>query len=135
MPVRPDGQLELLIDELGIIDGKPTALNGKLIWRDVGIDDEGIKLNIGDYQIDFTGNGQQYDFRLNDIDASLDVDGKGEVKAGGQYSLDIRIESETSMEPQVKSVLELVAKKTGYNKYRFEQNGRLPPNLTRQLFH
>ncbi|UCH40814.1 MAG: type II secretion system protein N [Gammaproteobacteria bacterium] len=134
VPVRPDGRLELLIDELGIIDGKPTALNGKLIWRDVGIDDEGIKLNIGDYQIDFTGNGQKYDFKLKDLDASLDVDGKGEIKAGGQYSLEVKIESEASMEPQVKSVLELVAKKTSYNKYRVEQNGRLPPNLTRQLF-
>jgi hypothetical protein len=31
-------------------------------------------------------------------------------------------------------VLDLFAAKADYNKYRIEQKGRLPPNLTRQLF-
>ncbi|MDH3388250.1 MAG: type II secretion system protein N [Gammaproteobacteria bacterium] len=134
LPVQPAGRVELLIDDLAVIDGKPTALNGKLIWRDLGLDDSGIKLNIGDYQVDFTGNPQKYDFKLIDLDASLDVDGEGEVDATGLYTVDIRIESETGIDQQVKSVLNLVAKSTGYNKYRIEQAGRLPPDVTRQLF-
>ena len=132
--VQPAGRIELIIDDMALVNGKPTALNGKLIWRDLGLDDDGIKMNVGDYQLDFTGNQQQYDFRVSDIAASLDVDGKGEVRAGGIYSVDIKIESDTGIDPHVKSVLDLIAANTGYNKYRIEQNGRLPPNITRQLF-
>ncbi|MDH3450293.1 MAG: type II secretion system protein N [Gammaproteobacteria bacterium] len=134
VPVQPSGRMELQVDDLAMVDGKPTALNGKLVWRDLGLDDSGVKISIGDYQMDFTGNSQKYDFKLSDLDASLDVDGEGEVDATGLYSFDIRIESEIGIDPQVKSVLNLVARSTGYNKYRIEQTGRLPPDVVRQLF-
>ena len=132
--VQPVGQLELVIDELSLIDGKPDTLNGSLIWHNFGLDDDGIKINIGDYRLDFTGNPRQYEFKLSDLDASLEVDGEGEVRADGRYDVNIRITSETRIDSQVKYVLDLVARNTGYNKYRFEQQGRLPPNITRQLF-
>lgn len=132
--MRPVGRLELTIDEMIMVAGKTTALNGKLVMRDLGLDDEGIKLNIGDFQIDFTGDPKQYDFKLQDVESSLDVDGKGEIRANGQYKLDIKIESEGTIDPNIKSVLSLIAANQGYNKYRVEQTGRLPPNLIKQLF-
>jgi hypothetical protein len=134
VPVDPVGRLELVIDNLSMVQGKPTALNGKLIWRDMGIDNDGDKINIGDYQVDFTGDQQQIDFKLSDLDASLGVAGKGEIKADGQYDIDIRIEAKTGIDPKVKNVLGLFTTKADYNKYRVEQKGRLPPNLTRLLF-
>jgi len=132
--VKPLGNVELLIDDLSMVQGKPTALNGKLIWRDLGLDNDGSTISIGDYQIDFSGDQQKYDFKLSDLDANLDVAGEGEIKADGQYDVDIKITAESSIDPQVKKVLDLVAANAGYNQYRFEQKGRLPPNLTRQLF-
>ena len=132
--VKPVGRIELLIDDLSMVQGKPTALNGKAVWRDMGVDNGGRKISIGDYQIDFIGDQQKYDFKLNDLDASLDVAGGGEVTADGQYSVDIKITAEDSIDSNVKMVLDLVASKAGYNKYRVEQKGRLPPALTRQLF-
>ena len=132
--VKPAGRLELLIDNLSVVEGVPIVVNGKLIWRDLGVDDDGIKVSIGDYQVDFTGDPKQYDFKINDLDADLDVSGKGKVRAGGQYSVDVKIGSDTEIDSNVKSVLNLIATNAGYNQYRIEQQGRLPPNITRQLF-
>ncbi|MDH3636766.1 MAG: type II secretion system protein N [Gammaproteobacteria bacterium] len=132
--VKPAGRLELLIDNLSVVEGVPTVVNGKLIWRDLGVDDDDIKISVGDYQVDFTGDQKQYDFKINDLDADLDVSGKGEVRAGGQYEVDVKIGSETEIDPNVKSVLNLIAANAGYNQYRIEQQGKLPPNITRQLF-
>jgi len=133
-PVKPAGRLELIIDDSSLVGGVPTAINGKLIWRDLGIDDDGIKISIGDYQVEFTGDPQKYDFKISDLDADLDVSGKGEVKAGGQYSVDVKIGSPGDIDSNVKSVLNLVAVQKGYNQYRIKQKGNLPPNITRQLF-
>lgn len=134
LPARPSGELELLIDDLSLIGGKPQALNGKMIWHGLGIDDQGIKLVIGDVQLEFSGNPEGYDFKLTDLDASLEVDGDGEVKPNGQYSVDIKISSKSSIDPQVKNVLGMIARSTGHNQYRIRQNGRLPQHITRQLF-
>ena len=134
IPVNPVGRLELLIDELLMVQGKPTVLNGKLIWREMGIDNDGDKISIGDYQVDFTGDQEKVDFRLSDLGASLAVKGKGEVRADGQYDVDISIEAQTGIDSKVKNLLDLVATNTGYNKYRVEQKGRLPASITRQIF-
>ena len=132
--VQPSGQLELEIGEMGIVGGKPAALQGTLVWRDVGIDDDGIRLNIGDYQVDFVGDTRQYRFKLHDIDGDLDVDGEGEIAADGQYRVDIRIVVTDSIEPQVRNVLDLAAKKISFRNYRIDQSGRLPPQIRAQLF-
>ena len=134
MMVQPDGQLELNVEQMTIIAGVTAAANGKLIWRDLGMSAEGESLNLGDYQLEFSGNSQQYDFDLSDLDADLDVDGKGDVKANGQYSVDVKISSETTIDPKVKNLLDLFATTVSYNNYRVEQTGRLPPNVARQLF-
>ena len=133
--VRLVGRLELSVDELSYFEGKPAAMRGSLLWRNLGIDDEGIKLDIGDVMLDFDGNpGEGYDFTISDVDASLDVNGGGKILAGGAYEIDLRIGSDAGIDPQVKQVLGLVAKNVGNNQYRLQQQGRLPPNVTQQLF-
>jgi len=134
MLVQPEGRLELFVDEMAIVAGKLAAATGKLIWHDLGVQSDGAVLNIGDYQVDFSGNQQKYDFRLSDLDANLDVDGKGDIRAGGQYKVDIRISSESAIDPKIRGALDLFASKISYNNYRLEQTGQLPPNITRQLF-
>jgi len=132
--VRPVGRLQLVIDDLSILEDKLVSANGKLIWRDLGLDDEGIKLDIGDYQVDFTGNPQQYDFKVSDLDADLEVSGGGTIIASGNYEVDVKIASAGGIDPHVKSVLNLVGKRSSANRYRIEQKGRLPKKITRQLF-
>jgi len=132
--VRPVGRLQLEIDDLTMLQDKLVTAEGRLIWRDMGINDDGIKIDIGDYQVDFSGNPQQYDFAVRDLDAALDVSGSGNIKAAGVYEVDVKIGSQDGIDPQVKSVLNLVAARISVNKYRIEQKGRLPANITRQLF-
>ena len=131
---RPVGRLQLEIDDLTMLQDKLVTAEGRLIWRDMGINDDGIKIDIGDYKVDFSGNPQQYDFTVRDLDAALDVSGSGNIKAAGVYEVDVKIGSQDGIDPQVKSVLNLVAARISVNKYRIEQKGRLPANITRQLF-
>ena len=132
--VRPVGRVELIIDEVSLVDGRPILAEGRLIWRDLGINDDGIKIDIGDYQVEFNGNSEGYSFNFLDLDASLDLTGTGQIKPGGEYEVDLRIEGEAGIDPQVKYILNLIARSAGYNKYRIQQKGRLPAEITKQLF-
>ncbi len=135
LPVRLAGRLELAIDDLSYYEGKPARVNGRLVWHDLGIDDDGIRIDLGDYQVDFSGNPAGYEFKIYDLDASLDVKGDGEIRPDGTYSYEARIEAKTGIDPSVKFVLSHVAKNEGYNKYRIRQSGRLAPHVVSQLFN
>jgi hypothetical protein len=132
--VIPTGRLQLEIDDMSMQQDKLVAVNGKLIWRDLGLDDDGVKIDIGDYQVDFSGDASAYNFTFSDLNAALDVSGDGSVSSAGTYEVDVKISAETGIAPQVKSILNLVAARSSGNKYRIEQKGRLPANITRQLF-
>jgi len=132
--IIPTGRLQLEIDDMSMQQDKLLAVNGKLIWRNLGIDDDGSKIDIGDYQVDFSGDASAYDFTFSDLNAALDVSGDGSVSSAGVYEVDVRISAENGMVPQVKSILDLVAVRSSVNQYRIEQKGRLPTNITRQLF-
>jgi hypothetical protein len=134
VPVKPSGQLNLRVDDLSMQQDKLIAVTGKLIWRNLGLNDSGVKIDIGDYQVDFKGDPKKYDFTFSDLDADLGLSGKGSVSATGVYDLDVRIEADNGIDPQVRSVLNLVAARTSLNKYRIEQKGRVPPRLMQQLF-
>ena len=132
--VKPTGRLQLTIDDMSMQQDKLVAVKGKLVWNNLGLDDDGIKLDLGDYQVDFTGNPEGYEFTFSDLNAALNVSGDGNVSAAGDYEVDVKIAAETGIDPQVKSILNIVASRSSVNKYRIVQQGRLPPNVTRQLF-
>lgn len=132
--VQPTGRLELILDEMEIVGNRPAALSGKLIWRELGIDDGGTRLDIGDYAVEFEGDVDQYRFKLADLEGDLDVDGEGEVSADGQYRVDIRIMTGDRVDSRVRSVLDLAAQKISYNSYRIDQTGRLPNQVHARLF-
>jgi len=134
-PFRPGGRLQLEIDELSMLDNKLVAVNGRLIWRHLGVDQDEIQVDIGDYRVGFAGTPESYEFEFDDLDAALDVTGGGVVTADGNYQLDVRVASQSAIDPQVRSLLELIGKRgAGGNTYRIERQGQLRPNVTRQLF-
>jgi hypothetical protein len=133
-PANPSGRLQLRIDDLSMQGDKLVAVKGRLIWSDMGLNDDGIRIDIGDYQVDFQGDPQQYEFTFSDLNAALDVSGDGKIGADGFYQVDVRIDGETGIEPHVKAVLNQVATRTGVNKYRIRQKGRLSRETRRQLF-
>jgi len=132
--VKPTGRLQLEIDDMSVQQNKLISVNGKLIWRDLGLDSDGSSVNIGDYQVDINGDVKGFNFTFNDLDAALDVSGDGSISAAGIYEVDVRIAPQAGLDPQIKSILNLVAARSNSNKYRIEQKGRLPANITRQLF-
>jgi len=134
LPVKPSGRLELEIDDMSMLQNRLAALKGRLLWRSLGVNQDDIQINIGDYQVDFSGDGTRYELDFSDLDAELDVSGDGSVTADGQYKVDVRVSAQSAIDSQVRSVLELVGKRSNLNNYRIEQQGRLPPQITRQLF-
>lgn len=134
LPITPKGDLELQIDDLSLLQGKPGPMRGRLIGRGLGVAQAEADIEIGDLKIDIVGDGQQYDFKIVDLDASLDVDGKGNLNANGQYRVEVDISSEVTIDPNIRNLLDLTAKKIKYNQYRIDQSGRLPPHITRQIF-
>ena len=131
--LQPTGRLQLLVGELRIIDGQPAALDAELVWRGLGAEGGSEPVNLGDYRLTLTGAAPVYEFKLVDVDAALDVDGKGDLVAGGVYNLDIKITSNDTIDPQIRNVLDLFATKVSYNNYRVERRGRLPPQLAQML--
>ena len=135
LPVRPGGRAELHIDQLTMRDKSLAAASGKLVWRNLGVDDGDVQLDIGDYQVDFTGSPEQYAFEFSDLDASLDVTGDATIDADGRYQADVRLSAASgNIDSQVRSVLDLVAQRSSANQYRIEREGRVPPKIARQLF-
>ena len=134
LPIKPSGNVVLEIDDLSMHGKKLATVDGRLIWRSLGVDQGDIQINIGDYQVDFNGDASQYELDFSDLDAELDVSGDGSVTADGHYNIDVRVSAESSIDAQVRSVLELIGKRSSVNKYRIEQQGQLPPRMTRELF-
>jgi general secretion pathway protein N len=133
--VKPTGRLQLELDELSMLQDKLVTVSGKLIWRDLGLDDASGNVNIGDYQVDFSSDAEGFNFTFSDLDAALDLSGDGSISTAGLYEVDVRIATQAGLDSQVKSILNLVAVRSGSsaNQYRIEQKGRLPANITRQL--
>jgi hypothetical protein len=119
---------------MSLQEKKLAAVNGRLVWRSLGVSQDDIHINIGDYQVDFSGDTAKYDLVFSDLDAELDLSGDGSITADGQYQVDVRVAAESTIDSQVRTVLELIGKRSSVNKYRIEQQGRLPPKIARQLF-
>ena len=134
--VKPTGRLQLEIDDLSMQQNKLVSVNGRLTWRDLGFDQDGSSVNIGDYQIEISGDVKAYNLTFTDLDAALDLSGDGSISAAGNFEVDVTIMTKAGLDSQVKSILNLVAVRSGdnANKYRIEQKGRMPANITRQLF-
>jgi hypothetical protein len=133
--VKPTGRLQLEIDDLSMLQDKLVSANGKLIWRDLGFDNNGVNVSIGDYQVYISGDAKAFNFTFSDLDAALDVSGDGSVSANGLWEVDVNITAQAGLDPQVKSILNLfAARSSNANQYRIQKKGRLPPNITRQLF-
>jgi len=134
LPIKPSGSLVLEIDDMSLRESRLAAVDGRLLWRDLGVNQGEVQINIGDYQVAFSGDTEQYKLDFSDLDAKLAVSGDGSIGADGQYRIDVRVDGKSTIDAQVRSVLELIGKRSSGNKYRIEQQGRLPPKITRQLF-
>lgn len=129
--VKPTGELNLKLNQINIQQHKISNLEGFAIWSNAGIAGEDI--NLGDYQLDIVREVDSYRFELTDREATLDIDGKGQLKSNGQYSFDIKIVAKSNLDTRIKGMLDLVARKKGLNEYAILRQGSLPQPLINQL--
>ena len=129
--VQPKGSLQLKLDKVLLVQDKLAELTGMVVWVDAGIVGEDI--NLGDYELSLNKGKGTYDLTIEDRDALLDISGKGDLKSNGQYTLDIKIGTKSSLDPRIKNALELVARKQGINQYVVARKGKLDARLMNQL--
>ena len=63
----------------------------------------------------------------------LKVDGNGELKSNGSYSMNINIDTKSGLDPNIKNVLELVATKKGLRQYNVRRSGTTDKRLLSYL--
>ncbi len=119
--IQPSGSLYLSSDKVKYSKGQLADIDAVLVWKNAGIVGEDIDL--GDYQLSISKQNQQYQIVLSDLQAMLKVDGKGELKSNGSYSMSINIDTKTRLDPNIKNVLELVATKKGLRQYSVRRSG------------
>ena len=134
LPLRVTGRIELELNELRLVGGRPAALAGQLQWRGLGADDGDNPLVLGDYRATISGDGELFRAEFSTLDANLKLDGDASLGADGRYEIDLSIGSEQAIDSRAKTLLDLFARSSGYNQYRVQRQGSLPPGQLRQLF-
>lgn len=129
--VQPTGLLDLSIESMSFKNQQINQISATALWQAAGVSGESI--NLGDYELILSSDKQGYQFQLKDKNALLTVDGKGQLKANGQYSANISIRSEPGLNRSIKSALGFVAKKQGLNQYNIRRTGTLPAQVMSRL--
>ncbi|MCP4488626.1 MAG: type II secretion system protein N [Gammaproteobacteria bacterium] len=129
--LQPSGNLALDIASLTFDQQSLSQIDAQAVWQSAGVSGEPI--NLGDYELMVVSEEQAYRFELRDQKALLSVDGKGLLKPNGQYTLNISIESQPGLEPQIKTALEFIAKKQGLNQYQIRRTGKLSNQMLSRL--
>ncbi len=129
--VQPSGNLALDIESLTFDQQTLNQINTRAVWQSAGVSGESI--NLGNYELTLVSEKQAYRFELRDKKAVLTVDGKGKLKPNGHYTVNISIESQPGLEPQIKTALEFIAKKQGLNRYQIRRTGKLSNQMLSRL--
>lgn len=129
--VKPSGDLMLDFDRISLKQQKVSINKGIVKWSHAGV--VGEPFDLGAYQLTITSAKELYQLELKDDKAQLEVEGKGQLRSNGQYSININIKTRPGLNQQIKGVLDLVAKKRGLNQYRVQNTGVLDQKYANYL--
>ncbi len=129
--VQPTGNLVLDIKSVTFDQQSLSQINALAVWQAAGVSGESI--NLGDYELTLVSEKQSYRFELRDKKAALSIDGKGQLKPDGHYTVNISIKAQPGLEPQIKAALEFIAKKQGLNQYQIRRTGKLSNEILSRL--
>ena len=121
--VKPKGRFDIEIDQLDSHQGKLMQVAGRIIWRDAGI--EGEDQSLGDYQAQFISADDGLHITLADQQGLIKLKGDMLLSWNGEYRADATFEARPGLKPSIKNALDLMARKTGLNRYEIHQKGRL----------
>ncbi len=125
--VKPTGELELQLDDAVLARDGLGDLQGVIYWKQAGI--EGENLSLGDFRADIARTEQGVELRFADMPgARIGVAGSLQLDAR-RYRLDLKLEARPELAESARNALELLARKTGLNRYRIQRQGVLPQPL------
>jgi hypothetical protein len=109
LPVQLSGSLELLLQSLEIEESWPAEGSGRLVWRRaIWRGNRGSQV-LGDYVLEFeVPEPRQMRGEITTLSGPISAEGSFLVN-GREYSVDVRLTSEQSIDSELASALELMA--------------------------
>ena len=120
---QPKGQLLIVIDSLTLVDSKITDLAAKVDWLEAGI--QGEEQLLGNYSALINKEEDKLSIKLSDKKSLLSVKGGIDVKWDGKYNVDLKFETRPMLNKAVISVLEMMTKKSGLNRFTVKKSDKL----------
>ena len=121
--VKPRGVFDIEVEKLQIKDNKLLNLLAKINWLNAGV--EGEDQLLGNYQALVTTAQDGLQVALSDNDSLLKMQGELRLLWSGEYNTDIKLEARPGLKPSIKSAVELMAQRSGLNRYSIRKKARL----------
>ncbi len=114
VPVAMEGRVTLTAPLLRLRDGLPIKAEGRLVWEQGAWNAPRARLALGSYALDFSQAGADDPLRGQVLTLAGPVNAEGQVElAARQYAVDMRIGSDSALDPVIAEALSLVARPEG----------------------
>lgn len=108
-PLAVDGRLEVTLAHLSVRDGLPYSGRGRMVWRNAGFLSPQGHVPLGSYALDFEQlPGEALRGQVVTLAGPLRAEGRVELR-GRQYLIDVLLDSEHALDPQLQNALALMA--------------------------
>ncbi len=123
MLVQPSGDFVIDIESVSLQQARLQELNGRVSWNQAGV--KGEEQVLGNYSGAINQVDDGLELKLDQSTGLLTAAGEIKLTWNGSYDVDMTLNGKAGLEDSINSALELVAQKTGLNRYRIDRNGRV----------
>ena len=122
LPLKTDGELALLIDDLHSVPGERLNIDGKIVWTNAAIQfRESLKL--GDLSMVLTAAEKGSRGILSDAGGPLIVEGTLQLNPDGRYQLNMKLAARDKSDRDLNSSLAMLGRADQQGKVSFNYNG------------
>ena len=129
--VKPKGDVLIKSVSASVTQDKISDIVVLAEWQKAGI--EGEEVNLGDYLIEISRDGDRYRADFSDISGLLEVQGSSIIDAKSRYTMNVSIATRAGTPQTYKNAIELVAKSKKPNQYELRKTGKIPKDLVTYL--
>lgn len=131
MLVQPTGDFVIDIEQLSLAQARLQALSGRISWNQAGV--RGEEQSLGNYSGEIRQDDDGLQLELDQSTGLLTAAGDIKLAWNGQYQVNMTLNGNAGLQDSINSALELVAQKTGLNRYRIDRKGRVNRKLLTTL--
>lgn len=123
-PVALGGELSVDLQELSLRSGLPVRGTGRLLWQRAHWQSPQGSLPLGSYAMDFSQQpGAALEGQVVTLQGPVQASGRVALH-GGEYSVDILVTGQGSLDPRLRQALSLIARPVAQG-FRVEMEGAL----------